>query len=210
MVKDLSVRTALPNASGPFTYSLEENLELEQLEQLINGGSGLGVLPVSNMPRSAGFQNLAAGTSGVMQGSMVYLRKGQVINRIGVFNRTTAGATLTHRWVALYVPGGATLARQSTDITTATTGANSYLEFSLSSAYTVAASGLHPVGIMFAGTTIPTLGGATLGIAAGAAPPMTGVTVPKYSWTSGTGLTATAPASITFANETLCYQFWLY
>jgi hypothetical protein len=192
-------------------YAIENLLADESREQLMNGATAIGNAPFTNMGRAAGGQNLAASSTGVMQGSLLWLPAGAVLNKIACYTRTTAGATLTHRWVALYTPGGAALARQSTDITTATVGANAFLEFSLSSAYTVPADGLYPIGIMWAGTTIPTLAGAALGIAALAAPAFTGFTPPPYAWTAGSGLTTTAPAGpLTFANVANVIQFWTY
>lgn len=191
--------------------SMERFEVMERLEQAINAAPSMGAAPFTNLRRAEGGQNLAASATGVMQGSLLWLPKGVTINKIACYTRTTAGATLTHRWVSLYTPGGAALARQSTDITTATVGANALLEFSLTSAYTTLVDGLFPVGIMWAGTTIPTMSGASLGIAGLAAPALTGFTLPSFSWTNGTALTTTAPAGpLTFANIANCIQFWAY
>lgn len=177
------------------------------------GAGARGAIPVSNMPRACGGANLTAQAANDIQGSCLFLAAGQVINRIAVQNRTTAGATLTHRWAGIWTPGGLALGRQSTDIVTATTTTNAMLEHVLTSAYTVPVDGVYIVGVYFAGGTIPTLAGASVGLASLAdSPSLTGVTSPHYAWRMAVGsATATAPAAITFtasiANVT---QFWVY
>jgi hypothetical protein len=191
--------------------AVENLLALEMLEAKINAQPTLGAPPFTNMARASGGQNIPAGGTGVTQGSLLWLPKGASISKIGCYTRTTAGATLSHRFVALYTPGGAALARQSTDITTSTVAANTFLEFSLTSAYVVPADGLYPIGIMWAGTTIPTMAGAVLGIAGLAAPALTGFTLPPYAWTAGSAQTTTATAGpLTFTNVANCIQFWAY
>lgn len=191
--------------------AMERLTIMDRFEQAINAVPSVGAAPYTNMPRAAGGGNIPAGATGVMAGSLLWLPKGAVINKIGCFTRTTAGATLTHRFVALYTPGGAALARQSTDITTATTGANSFLEFSLSASYTTLVDGLFPIGINWTGTTIPSMAGQTIGVAGLAAPALTGFTLPPYAWTAGSALTTTAPAGpLTFTNIANVIQFWAY
>jgi hypothetical protein len=191
--------------------AVENLLNLEMLETKINAAPSVGAPPFTNMPRAAGGGNIPVGASGVMQGSLIWLPKGATINKIACYSRTTAGATLTHRWVALYTPGGTALARQSTDVTTSTFAANTILESTLTSAYVVPADGLYPVGINWTGTTIPTMAGQTIGIAGLAAPALTGFTLPPYAWTAGSALTTTAPAGpLTFTNVANVIQFWAY
>lgn len=202
-------RRAYAADTDPSRYAMERDLEMEQLAQFLDGG--YGVPAYTTMDRWAGGGNIAAPTSGVVFGSYVWLPKGKVISRIAVYTRTTAGATLTHRWAALWTTAETALARQSTDNTGATMAANTLFEFTLSSTYTVPSTGFYPVGICIVGTTIPSLAGMTLGLANLASPGLTGVTTPVCAWTSGSALTATAPASVaTKANTANFYQFWVY
>lgn len=207
----MSIADLVRRTYGGSPLTPENMLEREWLEQLLNGGAGLGALPVGNMDRGVGGANVPAGTTGQISGGLLPLRAGQVLNKIACWTRTTAGATLTHRWVCLYTPGGVALAKQSTDITTATVGANAFLEFSLASSYTVPSDGLYLVGINWTGTTIPSMSGVSLGVAARAQPAFTGFTTPFYAWTAGSGLTATAPAGpLTLATTANLLEFWAY
>lgn len=198
--------------TDPSNYALERDIEYERLAQFFDGG--YGALPCfSNMPRWTGGGNIAiaAPNAGVIQGSYVWLPKGAVINRVAVYTRGTAGATLTHRWVAIWAAAETSLIRQSTDNTAATMATNTLFEHSLTSAWTVPASAFYPIGIMIAGTTLPSLAGISLGIQDIAAPSLTGLTLPFSAWTSGSALVATAPASVaTKAKAVNMFQFFVY
>lgn len=195
--------------ADPSQYALERDLEMERLQQFFDGGYASPAY--TNMPRWAGGGNIAAPTSAVITGSYVWLPKGFVVNRIAIYTRTTAGATLTHRWAAIWTPASTALGRQSTDNTGATMGANTLFEFALSSTYTVPASDYYPIGVCIVGTTMPSISGLTLGLAGRAQPGLTGPTLPFCAWTSGSALTATAPASVaTKATTANMYEFYVY
>ncbi len=182
-----------------------------QYEQALLGGAAPYTgFPRTNMPNAAGGADLAALATGVITGTYVYLDAGQVVNRIAFVNGATTGATLTHQWAAIWAVGGGSLGAQSTDSVVATTVANQMLEYLMSAPYTAPISGMYPVGLMFAGTTVPSIRGASLGTGNSMAPVLTGFTSLKHGWTSGSALTTTAPASVTPVNKVTVPQVWVY
>lgn len=104
--------------------------------------------------------NLAALTSGTLHLTAVYLRAGQRVANISYHSATTAAATPTNGFFALYDNNRALLA-QTANFTTEAWAANSIKTKALSAAYTATYSGLYYVGIMVAATTVPTLKGNT-------------------------------------------------
>jgi hypothetical protein len=148
---------------------------------------------------------LASGTIGM---AAVYLTKGQVINNIVVFTGSQAGATLTHQWAVLCTgPASAPVpVAASVDGTSAAIGANAAITFAMTSAYTVATSGIYYIGVMVAnGGTQPNFAGAVAGnVATATVPPIIGgtsstgqTTVPAL----GTALTTITPT----VNILYCY-----
>ncbi|MFB6809415.1 hypothetical protein [Streptomyces sp. NPDC056387] len=151
-----------------------------------------------NMPRvglydSASDTGQVALATGVMTSVPVYLRSGDVITTVSVRSGATAAGTPTNYWVALYDSSATpALLAQSADQTSTAWAANTTKSLALSAPVTISRSGIYWVGIMVTATTPPTLLGAC------AAPAI--VTGERnLSQSSGSSLTATAPATITSA-----------
>lgn len=139
-----------------------------------------------SIPRTIAGVAQAAFTSGTMAMQAIYLRAGTTVTNISYFN-TTASATQTNRWVALYDSTRNLLGQSATAGATATT-ANSIVTQALTTPYKITQSGLYYAGILVAATTMNVAVGVTAaGNAAfrGIAPILTG--------TSTTALTTTAP-----------------
>lgn len=151
-----------------------------------------------NLPRvglydSASDTGQVALATGVMTSVPIHLRSGDVITSISTRSGATAAGTPTNYWVALY-DNAATPAvlAQSADQTSTAWAANTTKTLALSAPVTITRSGIYWVGIMVTATTPPTLLGAC------AAPAI--VTGERnLSQSSGSSLTATAPATITSA-----------
>lgn len=139
-----------------------------------------------SIPRTIAGVNIAAATSGTLVMQAIWLPAGLTINNLITMSGTTASATQTNRWLALYDQNRALL-RQGPNALTTVIAANTLWSDAIT-AYTTTYSGIHYIGIMTAATTANSLIGAT---AAGnlairnQAPILTG--------TSTTALTTTAP-----------------
>lgn len=104
--------------------------------------------------------NLAVLTSGTLFLQAIYLRAGQRVSNISFHSATTALATGTNQFFALYDINRALLA-QTANATSTAWAANSIATRALTAPYTATYSGLYYVGIMIAATTVPTLKGLT-------------------------------------------------
>src|SRR5215469_4018396 len=152
----------------------------------------------------------AIGATGVGYVIAVPVQPGDIIHAISFVAGSTAGATLTHSFAALYsgVGTSAVLLAQSADNTGASWAANSVRTFTLATPYVVAGTEFTPqgsaptgtpgpqiLGVMLSvtGTTIPTLHGMAGGPGT-AAPVLTGQL--PLAQTAGSSLTATAPATL--------------
>jgi hypothetical protein len=156
------------------------------------GGQNQGTLRDNGARRLAG-ADLAALTTQVMTDVGLYLEKGDVVKFLTFLSGGTAAGTPTNWWFALYSPDGQTLLGQTADQTNTAWAANTPMKVALASPYTVPATGVYRAAVMVKATTVPTLAGDSVRAAASAAI-VTGQTV--LAQTSGTGLTATAPATI--------------
>lgn len=162
---------------------------------------GITGAKAESIPRILVGVNIAAVTSGTMVMQAIWLPAGMVINNLITHSGTTASATQTNRWMALYDQNRALL-RQSTDQTTTVLAANTLYTAPIT-AYTTTYSGIYYIGIMTAATTANSLIGVTAaGNAAirGQAPILTG--------TSTTGLTTTAPATAAAITATV-NSYWV-
>ena len=162
---------------------------------------GINGAKAESIPRTLVGVNIAAATSGTMVMQALWLPSGMIINNLIAHSGTTASATQTNRWMALYAQNR-DLLRQSTDQTTTVLAANTLYTAPIT-AYTTTASGIYYVGIMTAATTPNSLIGVTAaGNAAirGQAPILTG--------TSTTGLTTTAPATAAAITAT-ANSYWV-
>lgn len=112
------------------------------------------------MPRVAfqgAYQTLVAGQ---MQLMAIPLTAGTVVTNIVFMSGSTAGASMTNQWFALYSPALAKIA-VTNDALTAAWAANTEKSLALSAAYTIPTDGLYYIACMVAGTTPPSLLGAT-------------------------------------------------
>lgn len=154
-----------------------------------------------SVPRTLAGVNIAAVTSGTMVMQAIWLPAGVTINNLITHSGTTASATQTNRWMALYDQNRALL-RQSADQTTTVLAANTLWTAPIT-AYTTTYSGIYYIGILTAATTANSLIGVTAaGNAAirGQAPILTG--------TSTASLTTTAPATAAAITATV-NTYWV-
>lgn len=131
--------------------------------------------------------NTTAGASGTLFLQAIYLKAGTLISNITAWSATTAAATTSNLFFALYDKNLALLA-QSANQGAYTWAANSAKTLAMTTAYRVTTSGLYYIGVMQAATTIATLKGGTAktgGQLAAATPVLHG--------TSTTGLTTAMP-----------------
>ncbi|MGW3847182.1 hypothetical protein [Streptomyces fagopyri] len=141
----------------------------------------------ANLPRT-GLDDVAAAASGVMCSVALYLQDGDLISNLTFISAGTAGGTLTNQIAALYNGAGALLA-QSADATSGAWAADTAKTFALATAQRITKSGIYYAALSVAASTVPTLVGSV-----GAKPFLTGEG--NLSQTSGSSLTATAPATI--------------
>lgn len=148
------------------------------------------------------------GTSGVATAVAVPVDPGTVITRLSIIVGATAASTPTHSFVALY-SGIATpaLLGQSTDKTTTAIAASALFGWALTTPYLVkqadVANGYLYAVVVVAGTTVPTAmcmaTPTAVGYQAFTASTTPAAVQPMLSATSGSGLTATAAATLTLA-----------
>lgn len=161
-----------------------------------------------NMLRQDAVSNLAAIASGVMTSVLVYLEAGDVVTNLTFVSGLTAAVLPTHWWFGLYSPAATpVLLAQTTDQTTTAWAADTVMTVPLTTPYTVATTGLHYAAVMVTATTIPTLRGLSLGITGIGSPVISGQK--NLVLTSGTGLVAAAPSTITSAAAAAVLPFAL-
>jgi hypothetical protein len=132
--------------------------------------------------------SLVALTSGRLHVSAIWLPSGMQVSNIMFQTSTTALATPSHGWAALYTPARALLG-QSTNDTSIAWAANTVKTFALAAPATTTVSGWHYIGVSVVAGTMPTLvcvrpdsAGLTSTI-----PPIIG------GFSTASGLTSTAP-----------------
>ncbi|MBK3563220.1 MULTISPECIES: hypothetical protein [unclassified Streptomyces] len=141
----------------------------------------------ANLPRT-GLDDIATAASGVLCSVALYLQDGDLVSNLTFISAGTAGATLTNQIAALYNGAGALLV-QSADKTNEAWAADTAKTFALATAQRITRSGIYYAALAIAASTVPTLVGSTC-----AKPFLTGEG--NLAQTSGSGLTATAPATI--------------
>lgn len=148
-------------------------------------------LPRTGLYDSAGDTGQTALTTQVMTSAPIYLCAGDVVTNISLRSGATAADTPTNYWFALYsnAPTPALLG-QSADQTSTAWGANTTKTLALASPKTITESGIYWVGVMVKATAVPTLLGTI-------AAPAVASGERNLSQSSGSSLTATAPATIT-------------
>ncbi|MFG3349503.1 hypothetical protein ACGF1Z_31150 [Streptomyces sp. NPDC048018] len=146
-----------------------------------------GVFHRANLPR-VGLDDVPAAATGVMCSVALYLHDGDLISNLTFISGATAAGSPTNQFAALYSGSGALMA-QSADKTTEAWAADTAKTFALATAQRITKSGVYYAALSVTATTVPTLIGST-----GAKPVLTGEG--NLAQTSGSGLTATAPATI--------------
>ena len=135
----------------------------------------------------------AALTTQVMTSVPIVLEAGDKITSISALSGATAASVPTNWWFALYDPSLALIA-QSADQTSTAWAADTIKTLALSAVYTATATGVYYIGIHVKATTVPSLICKVAGRAAANGALLTGYKVKGQ--TSGSALTATAPATI--------------
>ena len=159
--------------------------------------------------RNSATTNNAIGATGVGHATAIALQAGDVVTSITFVTATTAAATPTAGFVALYdatVSASApTLMAQSADFGSTARAANTAYTVSLATAQTIVTAGLYYVSISFTAGTVPTLAGMAYHNAVMSGAIITGM--PTMAWTHGSSLGATAPSTIASGSAvaTPCY-----
>lgn len=183
-------------AGGLATLNASGKLVAVASSQFALDGSPAGLLR-ANLRRSECGGNLAALTTQVMTSVAIYLEAGDVVTNLTFCSATTAAGTPTNWWFALYSPAATpALLAQSADQASAAWAANSPKTLALAAPYTVPTAGIYYAAVQVKATTVPTLLGAALNVNASSAV-VAGQKI--LALTSGSGLTDTAPATITSA-----------
>lgn len=149
----------------------------------------------TNLPRlglydSASDTGNVALQSGKMTAVPVILAQGEVVTNISFVTGATAGASMTHWWMALYDSAATpNLLAQTADQTSGALAASTVVTKALSSAQTISKTGVYWVALMVAATTVPSLLGCV-----GAPSVVTGER--NLAVVSGSGLAATATATL--------------
>lgn len=153
--------------------------------------------------------------SGAMLSVSIPLMAGDIVTKISFRSGATAAATPTHYFFALYDPLGNFIA-QTADQTSTAWAADTTIDLALTTPYQVGATsgvaptyyagpGAYRVAISMAAGTIPSLVGVTLA--------RSSVSTSIYSTdkplaqTSGSGITATAPATIATPTASVVYPW---
>jgi hypothetical protein len=145
------------------------------------------------IPRYMASANGAIAASGVVLSAGIVLHPGDKVTNITFVTATTGAGTPTAGFVALYSPAGALLA-QSADFGSTARAANTAFTVALATAQLITESGLYYAAISFTASTVPTLKGFDLGNASVAG--AIGLSVPVLVQSHGSGVGATAPATI--------------
>lgn len=148
---------------------------------------------VETIPRYLAGDNVAIAASGVVLSAGVPLQAGDVVSNVTFVTATTAAATPSAGFAALYDPDGALLA-QTADFGSTARAANTAFKVALAESVLVEDWGLYYVAISFTAGTVPTLRGLALGNAAIAG--AIGLGAPVLVQSHGSSVGATAPATI--------------
>lgn len=159
-----------------------------------------------DLPGIGSLQDAAAGlVSGKAVLVPVPVEAGDLIQTVDVWTGATAASTPTHSWAALYNSAGTLVGTQSADGTTAAMAASGRFSFTLASKYIVTNTDA-PQGIIYAavsvtGTAVPSLVSGSVPTAVQYA--LYTNAVPFYASAFGSGLGATAAASVTLSGGTI-------
>jgi hypothetical protein len=138
--------------------------------------------------------NLSALTTQVMLAVALPLQVGDVVTNLTFVSATTAADTPTNWWFALYSNAATpALLSQTADQTSTAWAANTVMTKALAAPQLITEDGIYYAAIMVKATTPPSLLGHSMGIAAAAGSILSSKVLAQ---TSGSALTATAPATI--------------
>lgn len=138
--------------------------------------------------------DLAALTTQVMTSVALSLQAGDIVTSLTFKSGATAAGTPTNWWFALYDDSATpALLAQTADQTTGAWAASTAKTLALSSPQLISRSGIYYAAVMVKATTVPTLIGAS--VQAGASAGLLS-SDKVLAQTSGSALTATAPATI--------------
>jgi hypothetical protein len=138
--------------------------------------------------------DLSALTTQVMTSVGIYLEVGDVVTSLTFKSGATAAGTPTNWWFALYSSAATpALLAQTADQTSGAWAANTAKTLALGTAQLITASGWYYAAVMVKATTPPTLVGLTTFAGASGGVLSTDKVLAQ---TSGSALTATAPATI--------------
>lgn len=166
-------------------------------EEWLKNGQPSGVQR-ANLRREDVTGNLSALTTQVMLSVALPLEVGDLVTSLTFASATTAAGTPTNWWFALYSDASTpALISQSADQTSGAWAANTAKTLALTTAYLVPKTAVYYAAIMVKATTVPTLAGLSIVNAAHAGALISGQKI--LAQTSGSGLTDTAPATITSA-----------
>ncbi len=168
-----------------------------------------GAFYAQNFPRSLISTDNAIGTTGLITAMSIPLHAGDLITKASVIVGATAGATLTHKYFALYsnatVPA---LLGQQTDDTGASMAANTVYTGTFASTITIPSDGLYWVALCITGTTIPTLLGKLQGTVAAQNIALNTLFGNQGHCATATGAASTAPATMASLTN-LVVQPWV-
>lgn len=167
------------------------------------------VIAVSDLPTGVLAQSFerrftstaAAPTSGRATMTAIYLYAGTTVTSLTFASHTTALATGSHGWAALYTPGGVLLS-QSADDTSVAWAITTAKTFTLGAPQVIATTGWYIASLSIVATTMPTVVSAAVGYAVASMPPVLGGN------SSSTALTTTAPGTIALTPNNLLSVFY--
>lgn len=152
-------------------------------------------------PRFAATTNTTAGATGTLFLQAIWLTAGTLVSNITFFSATTAAATTTNLFFALFDGNSRALLAQSANQGAYTWAANSIKTLAMTTPYRIPTTGFYYVGVLQVATTIATLLGGAAKLNA-----IIASTAPILHGTSTTGLTTALPnpaAAITAGTASL-------
>ena len=188
------------------------DISIPHREFIFAGQPAASGLYRENFPRDQINADNAIGATTLITAMLTPVRPGDVITSASICVGATAGATLTHKYFALYsdIATPALIGTQQADDTGASMAANTVYTGTFGATFTVPA-GTYSLWVAFCitGTTIPTLIGKTTNVNATAAAALNTLT----SRTNGlcvtaTGAASTAPATMASITQ-LAVQPWV-
>jgi len=167
---------------------------LRHRPEWLRNGSNTGPLRES-FPRWAITTDLTAPVTEVMTTVAVPLQTGDVVTSITFKSGATAAGTPLNHWFALYSSAATpALLSQTADLETAAWAANTAKTVALTTPQLITEPGIYYAAFLMKATTVVTLLGRTLALAGASTGSVTGQKV--LAQTSGSALTATAPATV--------------